>query len=175
MSTQKATKQIKFILNPALSAGFEGGFDADCTDLLVAFNARGDVIRCLEASDYEARQRMIEDHIENKVAASARLVLTGFQRIVPDNIRVACGIFQVALETAEKLKAKRISVLVSSQQFRGNLEQLASVIKCRTNHFCSAHPELALEEIEILCRNSAKEAIQKGLNQNDSACITCFN
>ncbi|MBX9694778.1 MAG: hypothetical protein K2Z81_20490 [Cyanobacteria bacterium] len=174
MSAQKQTKQIKFILNPALSAGFEGSFDADATDMLVAFNAKGDVIRCLEASDYESDKRLIEDHIENKVAASTRLVLTGFQRITPNNIRVACGIFEVALETAAKLKAKRISVLVSSQQFRGNLEQLASVIKCRTNHFCSAHPDLVLEEIEILCRNSTKAAIQRGLDQNDSVCNACF-
>ena len=175
--TDSKRPNIDFIITPALSSGSEGKFDADATDFLVAFNARGDIFNCIEASDELETESFVRDNSEHRVAAKTHMVLTGFQQVTPGNIRVACGIYQIALDTARRMKAKRITILLSKQQFRGSIKQLAALIKCRTDHFMdSAADDESLREVELLCRNSDVENSRAGLESTTSPlCRTCFH
>ena len=112
---------------------------------------------------------------ENTIAARAELIFAGFPKSSWRDLLVACGIFAAALKQAAMQDCKKIALLVTREQFRGDLTQLVQALSCRASVFAKAEGEnLKLEEIQILCRIEDADLIANGLKPVGKLCTACF-
>ncbi len=174
--TATCSSSPTFKVIPCLSVFHEHDFDPDVIDLFVVLNARAglgplyDAINLLPAG---ADDRFVRS--ENTIAARAELIFAGFPKSNWRDLRVACGIFAAALKQAAMLDCKKIALLVTREQFRGDLTQLVQALACRASVFAKAEGEtLKLEEIQILCRVEDAELITNGLKPGGKLCTACF-
>lgn len=168
---------LKFIVTPGLSVGHEHTFDPDATDLFVVLNGQTGFAALTDAIHRIPIVQNPDDNPDYQVAARVRTVIAGFPKM-PDgrkNMRVACGIFGLALTQAILLESKRVTLVLGSHQYGGDLERLASVLACRARQVVTSQPEeIALKEIEILCRLQDEDAIKEGLKSTKQVCEECF-
>lgn len=168
-------KSIKFIVTPALTSGQEGLFDADKTDLFIALNGRSDITASLVASDQSKVDATVAEWAVQPIAARAHLIFAGYSQVSFGGLRTACGIFEMGLASAYRYGARRVTIPVSSNQFRGDLEALTRVLRCRVERFVESHPDSALVEVEILCTKSNFKKVKQALEPNDQLCDKCFH
>lgn len=168
-------RKVAFLITPALSNGHESEFDPEASDLFVVLNGRAGVTTFLDKSDQPRKYDPITDSSERRVAGSAHLVLACFNQSTPGNLRVACGFLQVALETAQRVGARRMTILLDRAQFSGKLDALVSTINCRVAAFFgSLKEEPAIAEIEFLSTIQDVDTIKAGFKAENPLCATCF-
>ncbi|HEY9786001.1 MAG TPA: hypothetical protein V6D17_11405 [Candidatus Obscuribacterales bacterium] len=170
-------RSIRYIVTPALTVGFETDFDPDHTDLFVLLDARQGFAPLTDAMKHLPIVDFPDENPEFQVAAHVRLCIAGFPKMPPARRkdRVACGIFAIALAKAIALKCERITVVLSHNQFGGDMQSLASVLHCRVKRTLAQQKEpVALKEIEFLCRLEDKEAITEGLADVPRRCVQCL-
>lgn len=168
---------VEFKVIPCLSVFHEHEFDPDKIDLFVVLNARAgldplyDAINMLPGG---ADERVAPP--ENTVAARAELIFAGFPKSSWRDIRVACGIFSLALKQAAKQQCRKIALLVTGEQFSGDIGELVGALACRAHVFAQLEGEsLKLEEIQILCRVQDEAKILGALKPSTKLCTACFN
>lgn len=174
MATSK-DKKFKFIFTPALTPGQEDKFDADKTDLFIALNGRSDITASLVSSDQAKTDATVAEFAVQPIAARAHLIFAGYSQISFGGMRTACGIFEMGLVAAHRYGAKRVTVPISSNQFRGDLDKLAAVLRCRVDRFVENHPDTSLVEMEILCSKSDLAKIKSAMNPKGQLCDHCFH
>lgn len=167
---------LQFKVVPCLSVFHEHDFDPDVIDLFVVLNARaglGPLYDAINLLPKGADDRFVRS--ENTIAARAELIFAGFPKSSWRDLRVACGIFAAALKQAASQDCRKIALLVTPEQFRGDLTQLVQALACRAAVFEQAEGEnLKLEEIQILCRIEDEERISRGLKPAGKLCTACF-
>ena len=167
---------LKFKVIPCLSVFHEHDFDPDVIDLFVVLNARaglGPLYDAINLLPRGADDRFVRS--ENTIAARAELIFAGFPKSSWRDLKVACGIFAAALKQAALQDCRKIALLVTAEQFRGDLTQLVQALACRAAVFEQAEGEaLKLEEIQILCRIEDEERISRGLKPAGKLCTACF-
>ncbi len=167
---------IQFAVIPCLSVFHEHDFDPDVIDLFVVLNARaglGPLYDAINLLPKGADDRFVNS--ENTIAARGELIFAGFPKSSWRDLRVACGIFAAALKQAALQDCRKIALLVTPEQFRGDLTQLVQALSCRAAVFAQAEGEnLKLQEIQILCRIEDKERIESGLKPAAKLCASCF-
>lgn len=168
---------VQFKVIPCLSAFHEQEFDPDAIDLFVVLNARAglgplyDAINMLPAG---ADSRVTNP--ENSIAARAELIFAGFPKSSWRDTRVACGIYSLALKQAATLGCRKIALMITAEQFRGDLGELVRALACRTNVFAGLQGEdLKLKEVQIICRIQDEERISAGLEPSAKLCTACFD
>lgn len=167
---------VKMSVIPSLSAFHEHDFDPDAIDLYIVLNARaglGPLFDAVNRQPEGAEDRFYRS--ENTIAARGELIFAGFPKSSWRDHRVACGIFADALKQAAAHECEKIALLLTPEQFRGNLTDLVHVLACRVAVFAqAAGSNLRLKEIQILCRVEDEERIAAGLPTCDRQCATCF-
>lgn len=173
--TPASPVQIKVI--PCLSAFHEHDFDPDVIDLFVVLNGRaglGPLYDAINRLPNGADERVAMP--ENSIAARAELIFAGFPKSSWRDVHVACGIYSLALKQAATLGSRKIALMLTSEQFRGDLGELTRALACRTNVFAGLQGEdLKLQEVQILCRVQDEERINEGLKPREQLCTACFD
>lgn len=168
-------RKVAFLITPALSNGHESEYDPDASDLFVVLNGRAGVTTFLDKSDQPRKYDPITESSERRVAGSAHLVLACFSQTTPGNLRVACGFFQEALETAQRIRARRITIPLDRAQFSGKLDALVATLTCRVAGFLgSVKEEPAVAEIELLSTVQDVDKIKAGFKTKSPICRKCF-
>lgn len=171
----KKEKAIKYFVTPALTSGKEGLFDSDKTDLFIALNGRSDITAALVASDQSKVDGTVAEWAVQPIAARAHMIFAGYSQVSFGGLRTACGIFEMGLVAAYRYGARRVTIPVSANQFRGDLEALTRVLRCRVDRFVEQHPDAALCEVEILCNKSNLKKIEQALEPEGQLCDKCFH
>jgi hypothetical protein len=102
---------VEFKVIPCLSVFHEHEFDPDKIDLFVVLNARaglGPLYDAINMLPGGADERVAPP--ENTVAARAELIFAGFPKSSWRDIRVACGIFSLALKSQDRTIGHRRAV-----------------------------------------------------------------
>ena len=176
-SPAPSNSPVQFKVIPCLSAFHEHDFDPDVIDLFVVLNGRaglGPLYDAINMLPNGADERV--SNPENSIAARAELIFAGFPKSSWRDVRVACGIYSLALKQAAKLGSRKIALMFTSEQFRGDLGELTRALACRTNVFAGLEgEELKLKEVQILCRVQDEERISDGLKPSAKLCTACLD
>jgi hypothetical protein len=89
--------------------------------------------------------------------------------------KAVCGIFAGAIETAIKSGVKRLTLVMAAPAEAGLRKHQARVLNCRAIHTLAyRQEEVALKEIEVVCRPEEKADIEEGLAASHPLCPFCF-
>lgn len=171
-----AQPSVKLTVIPCLSPFHENDFDPDAIDLYVVLNARAGLGPLFDAVNRQPEGvEALFYRAENTVAARGDLIFAGFPKSSWRDQRVACGIFADALKQAAVQQCQKIALMLTPEQFRGNLTDLVHTLACRVGVFAQAEgSNLKLKEVQILCRVEDEERILAGLPTCGMLCATCL-